>query len=110
MQSNVNVKNGKITGTLNFIEGGLASSGPLAGDGNFLALKFGATWDNYSSVKVGLDPSSETGLVEIKTDPDKNGVFKISANTQKFKVVATATNGDVMTEIFSLADLELKQS
>lgn len=64
-------------------------SGPLAGSGNYLALKFTATdWDAYTSVKVGLDPSaSGMELVEILTDPDKDGVFKISdKDAQNFVV------------------------
>ena len=62
-QSDIAVSGGEVTGELKFIEGGLSPSGPLAGDGYFLALKF----DNYSSgltyanVKVGLVPSS-TGI------------------------------------------------
>lgn len=43
-----------------------------------------------------MDPSVSSGLVEILTDPDKNGVFKVTnKDTQKFVVVAT--NG-VFTE------------
>lgn len=64
-------------------------SGPLAGSGNYLALKFTSTdWDAYTSVKVGLDPSaSGMELVEILTDPDKDGVFKISdKDAQNFVV------------------------
>ena len=64
-------------------------SGPLAGSGNYLALKFTSTdWDAYTSVKVGLDPSaSGMELVEILTDPDKDGVFKISAKDTQNVVV-----------------------
>lgn len=90
MQSNVNVAGNSIIGTLKFIEGGIAQSGPLAGDGNFLALQFKDIDPTATSVKVGLDPSQGSGLVEILTDPDKNGVFKITnKDTQKFKVVST---------------------
>ena len=107
-QSGVAVANGKITGTLDFIEGGLASSGPLAGDGHFLALKFNAEdWDKFTSVKVGLDPSAGTGLVEIIDDPDKNGVFKIADNNQIFKVVAS-DGVDTVTTTYSLAGLVLE--
>lgn len=107
-QTNVAVADGKITGTLAFIEGGLASSGPLAGDGNFLALKFSADdWNDFTSVKVGLDPSAGTGLVEIKDDPDKNGVFKIANNNQKFKVVAT-DGVDTITTTYDLSQLVLE--
>lgn len=90
MQENVNVVGDSIIGTLKFIEGGLAQSGPLAGDGNFLALQFTDIDPKATSVKVGLDPSQGSGLVEILTDPDRNGVFKITdSDTQKFKVVST---------------------
>ena len=78
-QSDVAVADGKVTGSLKFIEGGLSPSGPLAGDGYFLALKF----DNFSSgltyanVKVGLEPSS-TGMALQTLDSDKDAVFKIT--------------------------------
>lgn len=108
-QSNVVVANNEIRGTLAFIDGGLSPSGPLAGDGNFLALKFIADdWDKFTSVKVGLDPSA-SGMepVEIKTDPDHNGVFKISDNSQVLKVIAT-DGIDTITTVYSLAKLVLE--
>lgn len=94
---------------MKFIEGGLAQSGPLAGDGHFLALKFTNIDPDATSVKVGLDPSQGSGLVELIDDPDKNGVFKITSTSQVFKVVqsnATATK----TQIFSLANLILEDA
>lgn len=83
--------NGAITGTLKYVEDGVADSGPLAGAGNFLAIKFTAEdWGAYTSVKVGLDPSIETGLVELINDPDKDGVFKITdKDAQNFQVVVS---------------------
>lgn len=76
---------------MKFVEGGLAETGPLAGDGNFLAIKFTADdWSGYTSVKVGLNPSAGTGLVELIDDPDKDGVFKITdKDTQNFEVVVS---------------------
>lgn len=83
--------NGAITGTLKYVADGAADSGPLAGAGNFLAIKFTAEdWGDYTSVKVGLDPSIETGLVELINDPDKDGVFKITdKDAQNFQVVVS---------------------
>jgi len=107
MQEDVVVTKNAITGTLKFIEGGLAQSGPLAGDGNFLALKFSNIDPKATSVKVGLDPSAGTGLVEIINDPDKNGVFKIRDNEQKFVVEITTPEQVERTE-YSLADLVLE--
>lgn len=88
MQENVAVANGKITGKLKFIEGGLAESGPLAGDGYFLALKWSNLDTHTNSLKVGLNPSMGTGLVECFDDPDRNGVFKITnPKSQRFEVI-----------------------
>ena len=105
MQSGVEVADGKITGTLKFIQGGIAQSGPLAGDGNFLALEFSNVPADATSVKVGLDPSQGTGLVELLGDPDMNGVFKITnKDTQVFKVVIETPRGADMME-FDLSEL-----
>lgn len=100
--------NGKITGTLIYNEGW--ESGPLAGPGYFMALKFSSEdWDNYDSIKVGLDPSIETGLVEVKNDPDKNGVFKISDRaTQKF-IVQTTVGTTVKRTQYDLSDLTYQE-
>ena len=110
MQSNVMVMDNAITGRLKFIEGGLAESGPLAGDGYFLALKFRDLDPEATSVKVGLDPSAGTGLVEIITDPDRNGVFKISNTNQKFKVVSTDGENLTTTQVFDLTNLVLESA
>lgn len=111
LQENVTVANGAISGNLKFIEGGLAETGWLAGDGYFLALKFSGLDAKATSVKVGLEPSQGSGLVEIINDPDKNGVFKITdPTTQKFKVVSSNPNtGNVTTQVFSLAGLEFEE-
>lgn len=103
MQSNVAVANGKITGTLTYLdEGQLVTDW---GAGNFLALQFSDLDENATSVKVGLDPSQGSGLVEIIDDPDLNGVFKITdKDTQVFKIVSTdgtSTN----TQTFDLSEL-----
>ena len=96
-----------IKGELNFIEGGLAPSGYLSGDGYFLALKLTATdWSDYTSVKVGLVPSAESGMVEILSNPDKNLVAKISSTDQHFKVVAT-DGTDTVERTYNLYGLEL---
>ena len=109
MQENVVVSDGAITGTLHFIEGGIASSGPLAGDGHFIALKFTDLDPDATSVKVGLEPSQETGLVELINDPDKNGVFKVTDTNQVFKVVSS--NGTLITtDTYSLSGLVLEEA
>lgn len=111
MQTGLTVADGAITGTLKFIAGGLAQSGPLAGDGNFMALKFVDT-NNAESIKVGLVPSaSGMELQELVGDPDQNGVWKVtglvSGVQQVFKVVTTV-NDVVKTQTFDLTGLTLE--
>ena len=110
-QSEVSVADGEITGKLTFIEGGLAPSGPLSGDGYFLALKFDnfATGLTYANVKVGLVPSA-SGMDLVTLDSDKNAVFKISdIRNQKLKVVQADTAGHKNIQVFDLSELELVQ-
>lgn len=86
--SDVVVAGNSISGSLKYI-----GSGTLAHDwgaGYFLALKFSGVDSDATSVKVGLEPSEGSGLVELLGDPDMNGVFKITnKNVQNFKVVVT---------------------
>lgn len=107
MQTGITVSEKAITGTLHYLED-FTPSGPLAGDGYYLALKFSDIDEDATSCKVGLDPStSGMDLVEILDDPDKNGVFKITdKDTQLFKVVTSNTNGS-STQVFSLSNLVL---
>lgn len=106
LQSDVEVDGSKIKGTLKFIEGGLAESGYLAGDGNFLTLRFSNIDEDATSVKVGLDPSVSSGLVELIGDPDMNGVFKISdKDSQVFKVVTSDNKGNELVQTYDLSEL-----
>lgn len=97
-----------ITGTLHYID-----SGTLAHDwgaGNFMALKFTDIDPEATSIKVGMQPSVSSGLVEIIDDPDKNGVFKVTdKKTQKF-VVQTTTGGVTTTKHYSLTDLVTEEA
>ena len=107
IQSDVAISaNNNITGTLKYID-----SGEIAdywGAGNFIALKFTNLDPDATSVKVGLDPSEGSGLVEIINDPDKNGVFKITnKDTQVFKVVQT-NGAKTHVQTFDLSGLVLE--
>ena len=100
MQDGVMVSGGGITGTLKYLDDPTLSIVSDWGAGNFLALKFTDFAANLTSVKVGLDPSQSSGLVEILNDPDKNGVFKITDKTaQNFKIVATDGTKTVTTTL-----------
>ena len=105
LQSDVTVADNAISGKLNFIAGGLSQSGPLAGDGYFLALKFSTIDPDATSVKIGLDPSMGTGLVELLGDPDMNAVLKITnKDTQVFKIVTSSQTAS-HTQVFDLSGL-----
>lgn len=108
MQSGIVVADGAITGTLKYIENGIAPSGPLAGSGNFMFLKF-VDPNGADDIKVGLDPTAGTGLVSL--DPDMNCVFKVAGEIegepQVLKVVTTK-GGIVKTQTFDLSGLVLE--
>lgn len=99
---------GQITGTLHYIEDGLAPSGYLSGSGNFIALHLESDdWTRYTSVKVGLDPSQASGMVEILDDEEKIAVGKITDNEQVF--IVESTDGEfTKTDVYSLSDLVLE--
>lgn len=105
MQDDVVVSGDAITGTLKKLEtGDLVNAW---GEGYFLALRFEDIADTATSVKVGLDPSYGNGLVEIITDPDKNGAWRItSPSDQVFKVVITDGTNTV-TKTYDLSGLVL---
>ena len=108
MQSDVAVSDDAITGTLKYLD-----TGDLVdawGAGNFIALNFTDIPSTATSVKVGLDPSYGSGLVEIIDDPDKNGAWKITdKNSQVFKVVTTdGTN--TITKSYDLSGLTVQTS
>lgn len=109
MQSDVEVHGNKISGKLKFIEGGLSPSGPLAGDGYFLALHWSDPDETATSLKVGLVPSaSGMDLVECIDDTDRNGVFKISnPKSQMFKMVSS-NNSHTTQQTFDLSGLVLE--
>lgn len=100
MQSNIAIANGKITGTLKYLdEGQLVTDW---GAGHFMALKFTVP-DGATSCKVGLDPSVSSGMVEL--DEDKDGVFKVTDNeTQKF-VIVTTDGTHTLRQEFDLSEL-----
>lgn len=108
MQTDVTVDNTdlKITGSLKFIEGGIAQSGPLSGDGYFMALEFDDIPADATSVKVGMYPSYGTGLVEVIDDPDLNGVFKVHDTNQKF-AVECSNDTETVIKYYDLSELSL---
>ena len=106
MQSDVVVSGDAITGTLKKLdEGDLVDAW---GEGYFLALKFADIPETATSVKVGLDPSYGNGLVEIITDPDRNGAFKINSPTDQVFKVVTTDGTNTITKTYDLSGLTLE--
>lgn len=102
LQSDVTVTGNRILGTLKYIDSG--SLADVWGEGYFLALNFddipaGAT------VKVGLDPSQGSGLVEL--DEDHAGVFKITNKSAQKFVMETTVSGKTQRLTYNLSDLVL---
>ena len=106
MQEDITVSNGTISGSLTFIEGGLSPSGPLAGDGYFLALKWSNPAAGVTSIKVGLVPSA-SGMEpqECIDDQDRNGVFKITDPTTQVLKLIQSNSGHKHQQILKLTGL-----
>lgn len=100
MQSNIAIANGKVTGTLKYLdEGQLVTDW---GAGNFMALKFTVP-DGATSCKVGLDPSVSSGLVEL--DEDKDAVLKVTDNETQKLVIVTTDGTHTLRQEFDLSEL-----
>ena len=100
------ILDGSFTGTLKYLSG----SNPITdvwGEGNFLAVTFEADdWSAYDSVKVGLENSQGTGLVELIGHlDDLDSTFKITdKGNQRFKIVAKK-GSTVVTKEYLLSEL-----
>lgn len=110
LQDSIEVSSDAITGTLKYVTDYTEfSSDPALQEGNFLAVNLvNNDYSQFTSVKIGLDPSQGSGLVEIIDDPDKNGVFRIANTSQKFKIVSTSVDGIENTQVFDLSGLTLE--
>ena len=107
MQTDVTIEGKTISGTLKFIEGGLAEEGYLAGDGYFIALTWSEPAEGITSVKVGLVPSLESGLVEGISDPDRTLVAKVTPSMNQKAVFVQSDGKGVRAQYFNL-DLEFE--
>lgn len=89
------------------------TGGPIAGywgDGNFMVLHFADVDPRLTSVKVGMDPSEGSGLVELLGDPDMNCVAKVTdKDTQKF-VVEKSDGITTTRQVYDLSGLTCEDS
>lgn len=93
-----------ITGTLYDFEGW--ASGPLAGEGHFLAVKFDNLDESATGVAVGLVPSA-SGMELQELDSDMDAVFKI-ADKDRQNLVVKVHDGDGNFTIYTYSLSGLK--
>jgi hypothetical protein len=102
MQSDITISGSTITGTLKYLGTDNAIT-QVWGYGNFIALKFPDADIENSTVKVGIEPSAGSGLVEL--DSDKNGIFKISDKLSQKFVVSITKDGETVVQRYDLSGL-----
>ena len=102
MQSDITISGSTITGTLKHLSGENANT-QVWGEGNFICLKFPDADIENTTVRVGLEPSQGSGLVEL--DPDKNGVFKITDKLRQKFCVEMTVNGETVVQRYDLSGL-----
>ena len=109
IQEDVTISGNAIKGKLKYLDSGAIASN--WGNGYFMALDLSTNdFTGLTSVKVGMNPSADSGLIEIIDDPDKNGVFKVS-NRFNQKFVITQTDGtNTRTQSYDLSQLELAKN
>lgn len=106
LQSGIVISGDKISGSLSYFDDAETALVTAQGAGNFLVLKFSAAdWAAYDSVKAGV---TGTTLTEITTVTAKNGVWKITDNTDTFTVQATK-DGETVSAVYDLTGLTLEE-
>lgn len=111
IQNNVSLTGNNFSGTLKYLTGNNAIVNEW-GEGNFLAITFTAdNWSDYDSVKVGLEPSQGSGMIELIGHlDDLDSVFKIGNDvTQKFKIIASKAGKPTRTQVYDLSGLILEE-
>ena len=109
IQEDITISGNRISGSLKYLSGDNAIVNEW-GEGHFIVLNLADnTYTGLTSVKVGMQPSMGSGLVELIADPDKNGVFKVTDDVaQKFMVVST-DGTHTLTQAFDLSGLTLEE-
>lgn len=102
LASGITVANGVISGTLKKLTGSNAITDKW-GEGYFLPYKVSGIDTDANACYVGLEPSAGSGLVDIKPDPDKNGIAKITdQDIQMFVIISTDAQGNYNKQRFQL--------
>ena len=112
IQTGVALTDKSFSGKLKWLDGDNAIVNEW-GEGNFLAITFTAeNWNAYDSVKVGLEPSQSSGMVELIGHlDDLDSVFKVGNDVaQKFKIIASKEGKATLTQVYDLSGLELEDA
>lgn len=114
LQTGVAISGRNISGTLKYVTGYTQfSSKTSERKGHYLALSIdGTTLGDFSSIQCGIIPSySEPprGLVEMRNDPDKNIVIRVTNTDQIVRLKLVSADGNI-TEYrdYSLSGLTLE--
>lgn len=109
MMDGVSVTGNKVTGTLKFLSGSNAIT-DVWGEGHFFCFNLADNdYTGLTSVKVGVEPSQGTGLVEIINDPDKNGICKIGNDVSQKFIIEQTKGTQKKRQVFDLSGLELAE-
>lgn len=100
------ISGNSIKGELLYLDEGAIPD--VWGAGYFMALDLSDNdFTGLTSVMVGMNPSQSSGLVEITTDPDKNGVFKVSDQMNQKFIIQQTDGTQTRTQAFDLSQLKL---
>ena len=104
--SDVRVEGNKIKGTLHYVDDG--SQAAYWGAGNFLVVKLSNIDPGATSVRIGLQPSAGSGMMEILGDPDMNAQLKITNKKQQKLKVISSNGFRTNVQTFDLSGLTLE--
>lgn len=85
----------------------MSPAGYLSGTGYFLALSYSAWDETADSVKLGLQPSIESGLVEGIDDVDRVIIMKITNKDEQKFVTLTSKGTHSTKKLYDLSGLTL---
>lgn len=111
IQDGVSLSGKSFSGTSKYLSGSNAIT-DLWGEGNFIAITFTAeNWSAYDSVKVGLEPTQGSGLVELIGHlDDLDSVFKIGNDvSQKFIIECKKAGKPTLRQVYDLSGLVLAE-
>lgn len=112
IQDGVAINGTAFSGTSKYLSGDNAITAEW-GEGNFIAITFTAdNWSAYDSVKVGLNPTQGSGMVELIGHlDDLDSVFKVGDDvTQKLVIECKKAGKPTLRQAYDLSGLTLAEA